>query len=85
MTVSTTTIKKIERNGRGEIDQYLRALTAFSENWVWFPAPTWQLRSIFNSRSKGSDCLLCPPWSPYAHGAHRYWQANTRRHINTYF
>ena len=40
----------------GEKAQWLRALP-LAGNWVWFPAPTWQLIANCNSSSKGSDLV----------------------------
>lgn len=39
----------------------------FQRLWVQFPAPTWQITTIYNSITTGSDALF---WSPQASGMH---------------
>jgi hypothetical protein len=49
-------------SGPGEMLQQLRALAALSENWVQFPASTWQFTTSWNSRSRGSNALFWSLW-----------------------
>ena len=48
---------------------------AFAE--VWFPASSWQLTTVCNSSSRGSDALFWPLW---ALGAHIFIQAKYDTH-----
>jgi hypothetical protein len=48
---------------------------------VPFLAPRWQLRTICNSNSRGSDALFWPPWVPQVHMLHRAaCRQNTQTH-----
>ena len=39
--------------------QWLRRVAALPEGQrVWFPAPTWQLRTVCNSSCRRKQCLL---------------------------
>jgi hypothetical protein len=54
--------------GIGEMAQWLRAMTAFSENLVRFLAPTVR---FMTSHSKGPDAVTWPLQSFCMHAVHR--------------
>jgi hypothetical protein len=51
----------------GEMPQKLRALAALPEDRVQFPAPKWQLTTIYTFSSRGSN-----PYTDYMQAKHLY-------------
>jgi hypothetical protein len=50
--------------GAEDVDEWLRASAAFPENPGRFPEPTWQLMTICNANSRGSNALFWSLWAP---------------------
>lgn len=61
--IRVVVMKKIN-NRAGEATQWLRAWAALSEDCIWFPAPTWWVTTMCNSRARD----LMPLW-PHRHQA----------------
>jgi len=73
------------RRGTREMTRWLRALAAFAEAWVQFPALTRQLPAshLHNSRFRASDTLLVS--KDTRHGRRAYIQAcKTHTHAHTH-
>lgn len=65
--------------GVGEIAQGLKALTALPEVLSWIPSPTWQFKTIYNSRECGA--LFCSARS-CMHVGHIHSCNHIHEHIN---
>lgn len=65
--------------GVGEIAQGLKALTALPEVLSWIPSPTWQFKTIYNSRECG--VLFCSARS-CMHVGHIHSCNHIHEHIN---
>lgn len=51
--------------------QQLKAFL-FQRIWVQFPAPTYQLTTVYNTNYRGSDTLFWPPEVPGMHMVQRH-------------
>lgn len=58
--------------GAGERLSGWQHLMLLQRTWVEFTAPTWGLRATWNSGSRGSDTLVCPPSAPDMHVVHMH-------------
>ena len=68
-----------------------RWLSCGGEHWlllqrllVRFPAPTWPIRTVCNSSSRGSDFLFWLTWTLYTRASQTSMQQNTHERKITY-
>ena len=52
----------------------------FQNTWVWVPASTWRLTTIYNSNSWGFNALFWPLWALHTYDIQTYKQA---KHLYT--
>lgn len=68
-----------QRRLEGRLSSQERSLP-LRRTWIQFPAPTWRLTTIWNSRSRGSEAFSQPP--PVS-GSPEYTHIDRNTHIHT--